>query len=107
MNAATPPKIPPTSVLNADIWFSYEAACDGFLTVSTCDTATFDTDLVMYEGVCGKLQQIACNGDDDACSEYTSRFSVNVTSGESYFIRLGGWETGQAGTGTLTLDCTN
>ena len=94
-------------VLNADIWFSYEATCTSTLTVSTCNTATFDTDLVMYEGVCGKLQQIACNGDDDACSEYTSRFSVNVTSGESYFIRLGGWETGQAGTGTLTLDCTN
>jgi polyhydroxybutyrate depolymerase len=93
-------------VLNADIWFSYEAVCGGFLTVSTCDTATFDTDLVMYEGACGNLQQIACNGDDDACSEYTSRFSVNITSGETYLIRVGGWETGQAGTGTLTLDCT-
>ena len=96
-------------VLNADIWFSYEATCTGMLTVSTCSAATFDTDLVMYSGVCGKLQQIACSGDDDSCSEYTSRINVNVTSGESYLIRLGGWAAGEEGTGTLTvypwLDC--
>ena len=96
-------------VLNADIWFSYEATCTGMLTVSTCNAATFDTDLVMYSGVCGKLQQIACSGDDDSCSEYTSRINVNVTSGESYLIRLGGWAAGEEGTGTLTvypwLDC--
>ena len=90
-------------VMNADIWFSYEATCTGTLTVSTCNAATFDTDLVMYSGACGKLQQIACNGDDDSCSDYTSRINVNVTSGESYRIRVGGWESGQAGTGTLTL----
>ena len=64
----------------------------------------------MYSGGCGKLQQIACNGDDDSCSDYTSRINVNITLGETYLIRLGGWATGEAGTGTLTLytwnDCT-
>jgi hypothetical protein len=90
-------------VLNADIWFSYDATCTGTLTASTCSAATFDTDLVMYSGACGKLQQIACNGDDDSCSDYTSRINVRITSGESYRIRVGGWESGEAGTGTLTL----
>jgi len=97
-------------VLNADIWFSYEAKCTGTLTVSTCNAATFDTDLVIYTGNCGKLQQIACNGDDDSCSDYTSRINVSITSGENYLIRLGGWANGDAGEGTLNLytwnDCT-
>ena len=44
--------------MHADIWFSYAATCTGTLTVSTCNTATFDTDLVVYQGTCSNLIQI-------------------------------------------------
>jgi polyhydroxybutyrate depolymerase len=92
--------------MHADIWFSYAATCTGTLTVSTCNTATFDTDLVVYQGTCSNLIQIACNGDDDDnCGGYTSQLNVDVTSGEQYLIRLGGWESGNSGTGTLAIDC--
>jgi polyhydroxybutyrate depolymerase len=91
--------------MHADIWFSYQATCTGILTVSTCGTASFDTDLVVYEGSCSDQNQIACNGDTDGCSDYTSLLEVNITSGEQYLIRLGGWEAGASGSGTLLLDC--
>jgi len=92
--------------MHADIWFSYAATCTGTLSVSTCNTATFDTDLVVYQGTCSNLIQIACNGDDDDnCGGYTSQLEVEVTSGEQYLIRLGGWESGNSGTGTLVIDC--
>ena len=91
--------------MHADIWFSYEATCSGSLTVSTCGTAAFDTDLVVYQGSCSDQNQIACNGDNDDCSDYTSLLQVDVTSGEQYLIRVGGWESGNSGSGTLLIDC--
>jgi hypothetical protein len=90
--------------MNADIWFSYEATCTGMLTVSTCDNASFDTDLVVYEGACADMTQIACNGDS-TCSGFTSYLETPVTSGTNYLIRLGGWDENSAGTGTLTISC--
>ena len=91
--------------LFADIWFAYEASCTGTLTVSTCDAATFDTDLVVYQGACEDKVQIGCSGDDGNCSGYTSTVTVPVTEGEQYLIRLGGWDTSCSGTGSLTIDC--
>ena len=41
-------------------------------TVSTCDLVDFDTDLVVYEGDCGAMTQISCNGDGDGCGGYSS-----------------------------------
>ena len=92
-------------ILNADIWFTYEATCTGTLNVSTCGSATFDTDLVLYEGNCFSKVQVSCNGDDDSCPEYTSNMYFQVTSGNTYQIRLGGWDANSSGTGTLFINC--
>lgn len=92
--------------MHADIWFSYESVCSGTLTVSTCNSASFDTDLVVYEGTCAASSQIACNGDDDGnCGGYTSQLQVDVVAGTQYLIRLGGWDNSSSGTGTLLIDC--
>ncbi|MCP4759671.1 MAG: hypothetical protein GY894_08365 [Planctomycetes bacterium] len=85
-----------------DIWYSYTACGDGPLLVSTCDAADYDTDLVLYEGSC-QGGMIACNDDADGCSGYTSEVSVDVTEGDVVIIRLGGWDEGDMGTGTLTI----
>ena len=90
--------------MNADIWFSYESTCNGTLTVSTCDTVTFDTDLVVYEGTCTDMKQIACNGDS-TCTGFTSYLETPINSGSSYLIRLGGWDANSAGTGTMSIQC--
>ena len=92
-------------VMNADIWFSYESTCSGTLTLSTCNDADFDTELVLYEGDCANKVQVACNGDYGNCSNYTSYIEFPVSAGENYLIRLGGWESGDAGNGILLITC--
>lgn len=85
-----------------DIWFLYEACGDGSLTVSTCDAADYDTDLVLYDRHCGGAL-LACNDDAEGCGGYSSEVSISVTIGDIVLIRLGGWNDGNLGTGTLTI----
>ncbi len=91
-------------VMTNDIWFSYEACADGPMTVSTCDIVDFDTDLVVYEGACSAMTQIACNGDGDACGGYSSTLTTNVMTGSTYLIRVGGWGDTSFGSGQLLID---
>ena len=90
--------------MNKDVWFKYLACADGSLTVSTCDVVDFDSDVVVYEGECSSMTQIACNGDGESCSEYSSILTTQVYEGSSYFIRVGGWSDSSAGSGQLIID---
>jgi len=91
-------------VMNQDVWFSYLACADGSLTVSTCDLIDFDSDLVVYEGTCSSMTQIACNGDTSGCAGYSSTLITQVYEGSSYLIRVGGWSGSSAGSGVLLVD---
>jgi len=53
----------------------------------------------LYEG-CDT--QVACNGDGAGCAGYTSSMEYNCTAGQTYYIRIGGWQ-GAVGTGTLNI----
>jgi lysyl endopeptidase len=96
-----------------DVWYRYEACSDGPLIVSTCEdlggSADFDTDLVVYEGIdCNNLTLLGCNDDDNENScggspNYHSTVTVNVTEGDFYTIRVGGWNEGSLGTGVLLV----
>ena len=96
-----------------DIWYQYEATCTGDLTVSTCGTADYDTDLVVYAGrhpddwTCppGDGPLLGCNDDADGCAGFTSEVTVSVTAGNWYTIRVGGWENGDQGPGTVGVAC--
>ena len=85
-----------------DIWFTYEACADGSLLVSTCSAADYDTDLVLYDRDC-QGAMLACNDDTAGCDGYTSEIAINVTMGDVVLIRVGGWDEGDQGTGTLTI----
>ncbi|MCH2133653.1 MAG: hypothetical protein MK116_07875 [Phycisphaerales bacterium] len=91
--------------MHADVWFIYEATCTGVLTVSTCDIVNFDTDLVVYQGDCFNLDQVSCNGDSDNCADFTSYLQFSVVAGQDYLIRVGGWEPGNVGNGSLLIEC--
>ena len=88
----------------SDVWFSYEACESGSMLVSTCDTVSFDTDLVVYEGTCENKTQVACNGDGAGCGGYSSTLTFNATEGSHYLIRVGGWDSSSIGTGNLVID---
>ncbi|MCH2134363.1 MAG: hypothetical protein MK116_11490 [Phycisphaerales bacterium] len=92
-----------------DVWFVTTPDIDGTMDISLCDAASYDTSLVLYEGSdCGSLVQVACNGDstvESGCQSYYSGiYGHPVTSGNSYYIRIGGWN-GATGPGNLTLTC--
>jgi hypothetical protein len=94
----------------ADVWHVWTAGSDGTLTMSTCDTGGFDTDISISTGACGALTQIACSGDagdgsgnGGACQPWYSELSVAVTSGTTYTLRTGGWSSGDQGTTNLEL----
>ncbi|MHC4318003.1 MAG: M12 family metallo-peptidase, partial [Planctomycetota bacterium] len=62
-----------------DIWYVYTASCTGELTVSTCNQADYDTDLVVYDGAdCGDLQFLGCNEDASGCAGNSSELTVPV-----------------------------
>ena len=86
-----------------DVWYSLTACGTGTMTVSLCDSVSFDSDLAVYTGTCGALEQVACNGDGAGCGNYTSLLSVEVTQGQAYFVRVGGWQ-GATGTGVMNID---
>jgi len=89
-----------------DIWYNYNASCSGTLTVSTCNQANYDTDLVVYNGCdCNNLVLLGCNDDDPACAGFSSRVIVPVSQGNCYKIRVGGWNPGDQGSGTLSVSC--
>jgi len=91
-----------------DHWFKWVATGTGTMDLTTCDPSSYDTSLVVYEGFsCDELVQIACNGDadggDPSCQDYYSEIlDLQVTSGQVYWVRLGGWQAA-SGAGTLTL----
>ncbi|MEE9212963.1 MAG: hypothetical protein V3U29_09935 [Phycisphaeraceae bacterium] len=90
----------------SDIWYEYLASCTGELIVSTCNSASYDTDLVVYDGCdCGNLSLLGCNDDAGGCAGFTSEVTVNVVENNCYLVRVGGWQSGDQGSGTVTLTC--
>lgn len=92
--------------VNNDIWFTYTATCNGTASFSTCNTATFDTRIAVYPGgqcppTAGSL--IGCNDDADGCADFSSSIEWNVVAGNTYLLRLGGYDPTELGTGTVEL----
>jgi subtilisin family serine protease len=86
-----------------DIWFIYVAQASGSTHFTTCDSSSYDTSMVLYEGSCDN--QVACNGDaynDTGCQSYHSEIDYTVEAGSTYYIRIGGWMA-DSGSGTLTI----
>ena len=90
--------------MDADVWFTYEACESGPMTVSTCDTVSFDSSIVVYEGDCDNKTQVACNGDGSGCGGYTSSLTFTANQGARYLIRVGGYDGSSVGTGNIVVD---
>ncbi len=90
--------------VRADIWYDYTATCSGTLTVSTCNSANFDTKIAVYDGCqCPTAAILGCNDDHGGC-QFTSSVSVPVLVGNCYKIRIGGFN-GATGTGEVQVSC--
>ncbi|TXB61292.1 T9SS type A sorting domain-containing protein [Phaeodactylibacter luteus] len=94
-----------------DLWYSWTATFTGGLEFSTCNTASFDSRLAVYESsVCppDTSALVGC-GDDEfseagtPCGGFTSRALFNVEQGVDYLFRLGGWSSSSRGQGTFLV----
>lgn len=86
-----------------DVWYRWTAPSCGQVTFSTVCGANWDTHLSLYTG-CGGTQ-LACNDDafDYSCGTgLTSRITANVTAGQTYLLRVAGYN-GAQGTGTVSM----
>ncbi|MFQ5461767.1 MAG: IPTL-CTERM sorting domain-containing protein [Phycisphaerae bacterium] len=83
-----------------DEWYCYTATCDGTATLSTCNTADFDTTIAVFDG-CGGAE-VGCNDDGPGCAGFTSSLTFPITAGVSYNVRISGFN-GAAGNYTLSL----
>jgi len=94
--------------IDADIWYNYRATCTGNVEIKTCDLASFDTRLAMYEGTDCPINSserfLGCNDNTDGCALDTSFLRVPVDRGSDYKLRVGG-PRGETGVGCLDVVC--
>ena len=93
-----------------DVWYVFTADFTGTALFSTCGTADFDSNIAVYApgSSCPPSENdvITCNEDGSGCAGYTSKLFFDVTSGESYLLRIGGWgnsSPGEEGSGTFSV----
>lgn len=92
--------------LSNDVWFRYTASQTGLATFSTCDDATFDTEIGVWGGAdCSTMAALGCNDDFSGCPDFTSSITVSVTAGTTYHVQVGYWSSAPTvwGTGNLTI----
>jgi hypothetical protein len=85
-----------------DVWYSYRPITNATVNVNTCGSYPgYDTVLSVYSGTCGALTLLGCNDDsynggNSACGagNYASGFNVAMTGGQTYLIRVAGYNNG-------------
>lgn len=96
---------PPCTNVQQDVWFQYNATCNGQLTASLCAGTAYNSAMAIYSGCnCASLgAPIGC--DNDSCGAGgASSVTVSVVNGQCYLIRIGGEGTA-VGAGQLAVSC--
>lgn len=91
-----------------DLWYSFTPDIDGVAGIHTCDPTSWDTDVLVYEGDCTSLVELACSADGNSglvgCQPFYSHIQfLDVTAGTTYTVRVGSWAAGVSGSGDLTV----
>jgi hypothetical protein len=86
-----------------DIWFNYQPAASGHLTISLCGS-DFDTVLAVYADcvTCPPLPLSELHCSDDACG-VQSELAFDVVAGMCYKIRVGGFDDNDFGNGIMLI----
>ncbi len=90
--------------IESDVWFCYQATCDGEAVVSLCGSE-YDTKLAVYAGCeCPTTTPIGCSDDDCSAAGVDSRVVFQAQVGQQYLVRVGGFG-GEQGGGILSILC--
>ena len=92
-----------TSVGEFGILYSFGATGTGSITLSTCNSADYDTKISVYQGPDPDTASCVTGLDDTpGCSGFTTELSFNAVNGQSYLVLVHGWFS-SAGTFSLSL----
>ena len=92
-----------------DIWYTFTPDFTGTAQWTNCADATFDSRMGVYQpgSACPPLPDdlLGCNDDGPSCPAQTFRSEMffDVVAGETYLLRLGGFNAGEAGLGAFDL----
>lgn len=102
-----------------DIWYKVSPIANGSMTISTCDTVSFDNKLAVYNLGASPatfdynlLSTVLVGCNDDGASgvcmtteatptNYASEMTAAVSLGNTYLVRMGAYADGDTGTGTI------
>lgn len=84
------PNCGPATVTVGGVWYLFTGTGDA-VTVSTCNMATYDSKIGVYDGTCGALNCIAGNDDAAGCSGLSSEVTFNSVAGTDYYIFIHGY----------------
>ncbi|MBI1190950.1 MAG: hypothetical protein GC200_09755 [Tepidisphaera sp.] len=88
---------------NKDVWFTFTPTSTATYDITTCGSS-FDTLLAVYPSCPGaNVLPIACNDDTNICELFRSKVSPDLTAGQTYFIRLGGYDANASGDFALNI----
>jgi len=73
---------------SADVWHKFTPSVSGNYTISLRDSG-FDTTLAVFD-YCGG-PELACNDDISYPDNDNSELTINLTAGNTYYIRVAGW----------------
>ena len=90
-----------TSISSPGVWY-FIIGNGGQLTASTCNQASYDTKLTIFEGNCGALTCLAGNDDGAGCSGFSSEVTAQTQVGQFYYILVHGFGTTSTGNFDLT-----
>ncbi|MCF8258469.1 MAG: proprotein convertase P-domain-containing protein [Flavobacteriales bacterium] len=106
---ATDIPVGPASI-SEGVWYSF-VGTGGDITVSTCGTASFDTEISVSQGSCGALTWVGGNDDFTDCAGLTSQYTFSSVLGTNYYIYVADWSSSlvnsNAGTFDLSITCVN
>jgi hypothetical protein len=80
-------------------WYRFTPPRNGQVTIDTFHSS-YDTVLAVYAGGCDNLAMLACN--DDAHG-FTSRVTLSVVRGQTYYVEVADWQSGAAASPTLSV----
>jgi hypothetical protein len=103
-----------------DIWWRVPVVANGTLAISTCGTTPYDNKLAVYDMGTDPASYnynnlpttlVGCNDDGaggncfltDGVTNYASAMSVNVQAGRTYLVRMGSYNDGETGSGSISF----
>ncbi|MBK8338936.1 MAG: hypothetical protein IPK99_02490 [Flavobacteriales bacterium] len=91
-----------TDIDAAGIWYDFTGIA-GSATLSTCNSASYDTRINVFAGACDSLLCVGGNDDAPGC-DLTSQVTVLTTAGTVYHVLVQGYD-GQVGDFSMSLSC--